>query len=192
MNACIIGNPVEHSILPKIIRLIAEKFKLNINLINCLVENKGCLKEAIAGIKALNFTGFDVTHPYKKEIIQYLDFIDVKAKSIGSVDAVVIKDDKLYGYNYNSIGAIKSIEEEGRKIIQPDKVVVIGAGGCARSICFEVYRKTKNLVIINQSLDEANNLKEDLISFGGKGVRICILDEENLKKVTPKLADRPI
>ena len=182
MNACMIGNPVGHSILPKIIKLISEKYNLDINFISCMVESKDKLKDAIVGIKSLNFTAFDITHPYKKEIIQYLDYLDPKAKAIGAVDTVVIKDGKLYGYNYNSTGAIKSIEEEGRKINPNDKLVVIGEGGCSRAVCFEVYTRTKNLVIINRFLEEANDLKKDLVDLNGEGVKIYELNEQNLKK----------
>lgn len=81
---------------------------------------------------ARDFSGINVTIPYKREVIPYLDWIDEPARHIGAVNTVVNRDGKLYGYNTDFYGmkelfAHAGIDPEGRK------AAILGSGGTSRT-----------------------------------------------------------
>ena len=81
---------------------------------------------------ARDFSGINVTIPYKREVIPFLDWIDEPARQIGAVNTVVNRDGKLYGYNTDFYGmkelfAHADIDPEGRK------AAILGSGGTSRT-----------------------------------------------------------
>lgn len=119
MEYGLIGMPLKHSfsgiLHPK---LFDYKYEL------CEIE-----KERLdAFFKAKDFKGINVTIPYKKEVMRYLDFIDDKAREIGAVNTVVNKDGKLYGYNTDFLG-LKALLIENEIEIKGKKVLILGSGG---------------------------------------------------------------
>ncbi len=87
----------------------------------------------IEKLKARDFDGLNVTIPYKKTVIPYLDFIDEKARQIGSVNTIVNKNGALYGYNTDYYGFVKTLEKID---FNPEnkKALVLGSGGASLSI----------------------------------------------------------
>ncbi|MBR5646129.1 MAG: hypothetical protein IKX23_05765 [Treponema sp.] len=88
--------------------------------------------ELDAFMKAKDFAGINVTIPYKKDVIQYLDFIDDNARQIGAVNTIVNRDGKLFGYNTDFTGLQKMIVNEGIKL-KDKKVLILGTGGTSRT-----------------------------------------------------------
>ena len=102
----LIGFPLNHSFSKK---YFTNKFKfenIDAKYINIEIESLYCFKDLI--IKN-NLSGINITIPYKSKVLDYLDFIDNTAKTIGAVNTIKIVDDKLYGYNTDIIGFEKSI-----------------------------------------------------------------------------------
>ncbi len=79
-----------------------------------------------------DFSGVNVTIPYKESVIPYLDAIDDAAKAIGAVNTVVNRDGKLYGYNTDYAG-LKALIEKTKLSLQGKKVLIIGMGGTAKT-----------------------------------------------------------
>lgn len=95
------------------------------------------------------FTAVNVTIPYKREIIPYLDSMDDRAKSIGAVNTIVNRGGKLAGYNTDYDGFLYTLKKN--KInITGEKVVVIGNGGAAQAV-LAVLRSlsAKEIVIVD-------------------------------------------
>ena len=90
-------------------------------------------KGVIEMLESRDFDGLNVTIPYKKTVMPYLDFIDEKAKQIGAVNTIVNKNGVLYGYNTDYFGFIKTLEKNG---FNPEgkKALVLGSGGASLSI----------------------------------------------------------
>jgi shikimate 5-dehydrogenase len=82
---------------------------------------------ALAGMRALNFVGLNVTMPHKKAVISYLDGIDPEAKFLDSINTINKKDGKLVGFNTDGVGAIKALRENGVNP-QEKRVLLLGAG----------------------------------------------------------------
>ena len=134
---CIIGDPVEHSISPQIHNAAYARLGLNFTYLALPVKN---VKDAVRGIAALGIRGASVTMPHKQAIIPYLDRLDPLAQKIGAVNTVVNEGGKLIGYNTDGEAAYLSLREN--KInITGKKIVLMGAGGAARSIAFTLATK---------------------------------------------------
>ena len=107
-----------------------------------------------AFIKEKNFSGINVTIPYKEAVIPYLDYVDERALEIGAVNTVVNKHGKLYGYNTDYYG-MKALIERAQIEIKDKTVLIIGTGGTSKTaykvlgdmgadkILFVSYREVK-------------------------------------------------
>ncbi len=154
----LIGNPVEHSWSHIIHNAGFDKLNINAVYLKFRVDK---LKEFIDYFKKLNNTlGFSVTIPHKIEVMRYLDEIDEKAKSIGAVNTIIIKDKKLIGYNTDCDGAIIALKE---KIDLKDKnVVLLGAGGSTRALVYGLKEeKVDNITILNRTIEKAKSIADD-------------------------------
>lgn len=75
-----------------------------------------------------DFKCINVTIPYKKDVIPYLDFISEEAKKIGAVNTIINKDGKLYGYNTDYYGLKLLIQKQNIELTDKN-VLVLGTGG---------------------------------------------------------------
>ena len=97
------------------------------------------------------FSGVNVTIPYKKKVIPYLDFISEQAKSIGSVNTVVCLDGKLYGYNTDYDGFLFMAERAGIDFMGK-KVLVLGSGGASATVISAARDKgAREVVVVSRS-----------------------------------------
>lgn len=102
-------------------------------LANYEYEIREVAKEDLDGfMKAKNFLAINVTIPYKELVLPYMDYIDGHAKEIGSVNTVVNRDGKLYGYNTDFYG-MSSLIEHANVEIKDKKVVILGTGGTSKT-----------------------------------------------------------
>lgn len=161
--SCLIGDPVEHSISPILFREFSKIAKLEYSHIKIKVnKNKPkSLLNTLNAIKILDFVGLNVTLPYKRDVMNHLDELDDTARQIGAVNTIVHKDGYLKGYNTDAYGAIMTIEQNLRPIQQNDHIVVIGAGGAARAVLYEISKKTKHITIFNRGKKRIKQLEED-------------------------------
>lgn len=95
------------------------------------------LGAAMAGMKAMNMRGINLTIPHKVEVLQYLDELSEAAEIIGAVNMVVNNDGVLWGENTDGKGFLKSLVDKGAVILGKN-VFMLGAGGAARAICVEL------------------------------------------------------
>jgi shikimate dehydrogenase len=156
----ILGYPVKYSFSPIIQNKWFEKEHLNFAYL--AFDPKDCeLEDTIKSLKKLKFNGFNVTVPYKTEVLKYVDVIDKSAKKIGSINTVLINDNKLYGYNTDYLGFAKDLKEK-RIVVVNKNIVVIGAGGAARAIVAVLKaEKAKNVYIASRILDKATKLAKE-------------------------------
>ena len=150
----IFGNPVSHSLSPIMHNEWFAKYKLNYLYVAFDVFPKN-LKSAVESIRTLNILGVNVTVPHKVEIMKYLDNIDSAAKSIGSVNTIVNKNNKLYGFNTDWQGFITDLKS--KKINLKNKnILVIGAGGAAKAILYSLNKlKVKQIYLTSRTFDKA-------------------------------------
>jgi len=163
----VVGYPIKHSLSPIIHNYLIEKFKLNWVYL-CFSVKKSFINDFFKGISAIdNMVGFNITVPYKGEIIKHLKKIDKTAKMINAVNTVKIIDNNMTGYNTDDYGFIKSIEVNFPDIkIRNKNVLLLGAGGAGKAVAFALLKQNINsLVIMNRTYENGIKLKNQLKKF---------------------------
>lgn len=118
------------------------------------------LEQAFKGMRAMNFSGINLTMPHKIEALKYMDEIDKSAALIGAINTVTLKDGVMKGYNTDGLGMVKSIEDAGISL-KGKTVTVLGAGGAARAICVEcALAGAKKIIIINRTALKGEELAQ--------------------------------
>lgn len=156
----LIGNPIEHTISPQIHNTISRQLGLDLTYIPFKVE-KHNLYDAVNGLKALGVIGFNVTIPYKSDVIEFLDEVSKDALLIGAVNTVKNTDGKLYGHNTDAEGFYRSFREETGTSFKGKLVVVLGAGGAARAIAVKIAMEgAAKVYIANRTAERAKNIAD--------------------------------
>ncbi|MHB1908035.1 MAG: shikimate dehydrogenase family protein [Nitrososphaerales archaeon] len=129
--------------------------------------------------------GFNVTAPFKEEIMQFLDSVDSRAKSIGAVNTVKIdRAGKMHGFNTDYDGVIASLQKltglNGKKSVE--NVVLLGSGGAARACVFALLKSGfRQIKILNRTLEKAQNLsKQFIVSFSDAKIEALKLTRNEL------------
>jgi shikimate dehydrogenase len=139
--------------------------RLDLNFIYIPLTVADC-KNAIFGIRALNFRGTTVSMPHKQEVMKYIDKIDAVAQKIGAVNTIVNDDGVLTGYNSDWVGAVSALKEVCE--LKNKTVVLVGAGGVARAIAYGLKENNSKVIIFNRTLEKAEKIaKEFNVEFGG-------------------------
>ena len=157
----IVGYPLGHSLSPLLHNSSIEKEKLNyIYLPFPVARDK--FPAAMAGFRAINVRGLNVTIPYKEEVISYLDRVDPLAARIGAVNTIVNEEGVFTGYNTDLAGLIRMIREDGNFNIGGKKVMLAGAGGAARAAGIGVLEEgAAGLYVLNRNYTKAEKLAEE-------------------------------
>lgn len=127
------------------------------------------LKDAITALKALNIRGINVTVPHKENVIKYLDEMNADASFIGAVNTIVNSDGRLIGYNTDSGGFMQSLSENSVDPSDKD-ILIIGAGGAARSVGYSLAEKAKSLSLSGRTKIKAQKLADDLNRVGNNAL----------------------
>ena len=156
----VIGHPIRHSFSPLMHNIAFEIGKLNYIYLPFDVPSNS-LKDAIKGMIALGIKGFNVTIPLKEKIVPLLKDVSEEAGTVGAVNTIVNDDGVLRGYNTDVNGIIESLNDY-KEEIAGQKVVVIGAGGAARSAIYSLIRNFKvgEIAIVNRTEQIGESLKE--------------------------------
>jgi shikimate dehydrogenase len=155
----VIGNPIEHSLSPEL-----HNYWIKNNNINAIYEkqklNKDQLKQYISQVKSKKISGINVTVPFKKMVIPYLDELSAEAQSTQSVNTIYKKDNKVIGHNTDIFGFTASIEKTKYNISNKE-ALILGAGGVVPSIIFSLIKmKVSKITISNRTKEKAENLKK--------------------------------
>ncbi len=133
---------------------------VNARYVTCEVAPDG-LEAAVRGAVAMGWAGFHCSLPHKIAVIQHLDELAESAALIGAVNCVVIRDGRLIGENTDGRGFLTSL----RGIVEPrgQRIVILGAGGAARAIAFELaLAGAGHLLIVSRRREAGEDLARDL------------------------------
>ncbi len=159
---CLIGDPVSHSLSPKMMNAAFVEMCADCAYLAFRVARED-LGIAVNGLRALGVLGCNVTIPHKTSVVAYLDRVDESAAPSGSVNVVSNNRGELVGYNTDGEGALRALEAGGARL-QGAKVLILGYGGSARGVAFEIARRhsVAELTISGRSLPDASRLARDL------------------------------
>jgi len=161
----LIGYPLKHSISPYFQQAALDYYRLDIRY-ELWETNPAQLKDIMNDLRKPQNVGANVTVPHKETVLPLLDEVDDLAGSIGAVNTIVKKDDRLLGFNTDAYGFIKALDKEGHFDPEGKRVVILGAGGVARAVSFTlVQRKVASLAITDGIFERARALAENLVRY---------------------------
>jgi 3-dehydroquinate dehydratase / shikimate dehydrogenase len=148
------GDPVAHSLSPAIMNAALRRENVNGVFVALHVKS---LKDLLACMRDIPIQGLAITMPHKQAILRYLDNTDPYTAKIGACNTVVrSQDGKLYGFNTDTSGVVRPLEQ--RMSLNDAKILVLGAGGAARAAVFGLKDRGAQISILNRSLTAAHKL----------------------------------
>lgn len=156
----VVGNPIAHSLSP-LVQNRAYKYHHIDAYFQAFHIEHGNLEDAVKGMKALGVKGFMVTVPFKSEIIAYLDELNPTAFRTGAVNIVHLIQGKYVGFNFDGEAWLRAAKEDmGIEELTNERVLLIGAGGAARSIYYTISQHSDvSIDIANRTVEKAEVLK---------------------------------
>ena len=161
----LIGYPIKHSISPYFQQTALDYYRLDIRY-EAWETSPAQLQDMVNDLRKPQNIGANVTVPHKETVLPLLDEVDDLASSIGAVNTIVKKNDRLLGFNTDARGFIEALNKEGHFAPEGKQVVILGAGGVARAVGFAlVQRKVASLVITDGIFERARALVENLLRY---------------------------
>ena len=154
----VIGNPINHSLSPKL-----HNYWLKENNIDAIYDKKKIeeknLQTIISEVKEKKINGINVTVPFKRAVIPYLDRLSPEAEQTQSVNTIILSNDNLVGHNTDILGFDKAIKNLNFDM-RGKKIFILGAGGVVPSIIFALNKMNVSKIIIsNRTKEKAEDLK---------------------------------
>lgn len=119
-------------------------------------------RKALSHSQKLVLDGFNITVPYKSDVIRYLDRVTPEAKAVGAVNTVFRKGRQWIGANTDVDGFLRSLREEAHFNPKNKNALVFGAGGAARAVVYGLAKSgAKKIVVVNRHKDRARQLIRD-------------------------------
>ncbi len=177
---CLLGHPVAHSISPAMHNAAFQINGLDFAYLAFDVT-EDTFADTVAGLKAMNCRGFNLTMPFKTTIIPYLDEMSEAARLSHSVNTVVIEDGRLVGHSTDGVGYMESVKDAGFDIIGKN-MTLLGAGGAATSICVQAALDGVKKIFIfkraNHTFAEAEAFAEMITQKTSASVFVCDMDDK--------------
>jgi 3-dehydroquinate dehydratase / shikimate dehydrogenase len=174
------GDPIAHSLSPAIMNAALRRENVNGVFLGLHARS---LKDLLACVREIPIQGLAITMPYKQEIIPHLDNTDPATSKIGACNTVVRSDGKLYGFNTDTSGVVRPLEQ--RMTLQDARILVLGAGGAARAAVFGLKDRGAQLFIMNRSLPAAQKLARQAKARTIKRADLKRLDFDVIINATP-------
>jgi len=159
----VFGDPVEHSLSPVMHNAAFAALGMDCEYHKFRVS-KDDLETAIMGARAMGFGGLNLTIPLKEIALEIVE-PDTLAHDIGAVNTIEFKDNRLIGHNTDGIGALRALQLSG-VIIPNSRVLILGAGGAARAVAFQLAQNGAKVTIANRTAQRAHSLAENVNPVG--------------------------
>ena len=155
----VIGNPIEHSLSPKLHNYWIKKNNLKASYDKkLLVQNE--IQQLILEVREEKIHGLNITVPFKKAVIPFLDILSDEAKNSQSVNTIYKNKDKIIGDN-TDIDGFKIGLEKTNQIIKNKEVLILGAGGVVPSIIIALKKmQASKICLSNRTELKAMEIKK--------------------------------
>jgi len=167
----VIGDPIGHSLSPLLHNTAFRAREFDAVFVPFLVRN---LREFLGSMEGFGVAGLSVTIPHKEAVLRSLDDCDPLAAKIGAVNTVVVRGGgRLYGYNTDYVGVLRSLEQRMR--LAGSRVLLVGAGGAARAAAFALAQAGSIVCLCARRPERARALAR---AVGGQAVERAGLTRE--------------
>ena len=171
-RACVIGNPISHSLSPKLHSFWLERYGLD-GSYTALKVTEQDLEKTLRALPAQGFVGANITLPHKVSVLQIADQITDRATLVGAANTLIFKEDgRIFADNTDGYGFISNLRQGA-----PDwdaksgPAMILGAGGAARAIIVALADAgAPEIILTNRTRANAEALRADF------GSRIRVVD----------------
>jgi shikimate dehydrogenase len=187
----IIGDPIEHSITPRIQNAAWQALRDSGAAagVLCDVVNVAFrvpaheLERAVRVAKALGLRGLMVTIPHKEKVLALCDELHQSAQLMGAANLLHFQSDgKIVGHSSDGWAAIESLKEEGVEV-PAARIAILGGGGAARSLALAfAHAGAREVLLLNRTVERAQIIADEVRNLKVK-TRACALDESTLREV---------
>ena len=159
----VIGNPISHSLSPRLHNHWIKQNNIDAIYDKIKLEEDG-IKEIIQNIKSQKIAGCNVTVPFKKKVIPFLDILSPQAEKTQSVNTIVFEKGSLIGHNTDIVGFDKAIKALNFDM-KNKKILILGAGGVVPSLVFALKEMNVSEITISNRTKKAENLKSQFYNL---------------------------
>lgn len=158
----VVGNPVDHSLSPRIHNLFAEQTAQNLSYEALLLESEN-FDSQIRELISSGYKGVNVTVPFKEKAWSLADKHSPRAQDAGAVNTLIFQSDGLIaGDNTDGMGLARDLINNLQILINHRKILIMGAGGAVRGVLGPLLSKKPDLLTIaNRNVEKAEKLAED-------------------------------
>ena len=183
----LIGYPLGHSLSPKIHTAALKACGLDgdYSLFPIHLDDKQGLKDLLACVRAKEIHGLNVTIPHKQNVIPLLDELTSTAQTIGAVNTIYLRDEKLIGDNTDALGFLSDLKrfltmecdsllshlQEQAPAFQK-RTLVLGAGGSARAVVYALTNDGWNAAIAARRIEQAQELASQFKNANAIGLNL--------------------
>ncbi|MET0234092.1 MAG: shikimate dehydrogenase [Kibdelosporangium sp.] len=190
----LIGSGIGQSLSPALHEHEADQFglrylyqRLDLAELGLPVARTG---ELLAAARLAGYTGFNITHPCKQVVLEFLDGLSPEAADLGAVNTVVYTDGKAIGHNTDLSGFTRGIHR-GLPDVPKDRVVLLGAGGAGAAVSQALLAMgTTKIWLFDKVPERAASLADRLgadraVAVGPEGLADAVRDADGLVHATP-------
>lgn len=181
---CVLGNPIAHSLSPQIHLAFARACGVDLSYEKVLINFEknsdsnhaanDAFEKCVLNLVKKGYSGANVTVPFKEIAFQMADVLDKSAQNANASNTLRFHNGKIRAFNTDGDGFLKDIETRLKFEIAGKKVLLLGAGGAAKSIVYPLFKANpKMFALANRTLAKARAL--------AKNLPIQVVDFANLK-----------
>ena len=171
-KTAVIGDPIDHSLSPKIHNHWIEREGIDSNAYQKINVKKENFNKELDRLIKEGFSGLNVTVPLKEDAYKYCNKTSDVARALKAVNTLIVNEDGVYGENTDPVGFQKSILNRN---LTNKRCLVLGAGGSARAVVYALQQMKCEIGIFNRTKEKVKVLCDDL------GVEATVLTELSLK-----------
>jgi shikimate dehydrogenase len=158
----VIGNPIHHSLSPRIHAAFAKETGLDIDY-EAVLSPLDQFKNTIHTLITQKLTGANVTLPFKKEAYQLATTHSSHARIAEAVNTLEFKENEIIGHNTDGIGLVRDLEQNLYTHLKNKKILLIGAGGAAEGVIYSLLEKTPSeLTLTNRTIEKSNVIQNKM------------------------------
>lgn len=163
----VIGHPLKQPLSPVFQQAAFDHLGLDVRY-EAWPTPEDRLAETVAGLRAPDRLGANVTIPHKEAVLPLLDEVDELCRRVGAVNTIVNRDGRLHGHNTDVGGFLRALREDGGLDPAAARVLMAGAGGAARAVAVALIDAgAASITLINRTFPRAARLVEDLTPHAG-------------------------
>jgi shikimate dehydrogenase len=188
----LLGYPLGHSLSPRIHLAALQALSLQGEYQLFEIQDEADLPGLFDQLREGALHGLNVTIPYKRSVLKFLDELTPAARAIGAVNTISFHKQQLIGGNTDAGGFLADMRRLGwfPGPDQPRQALILGAGGSARAVAFSLSQHNWHIKIAARRVAQAENLGKALLENDTAhqkrlSIEAIHLDRESLSKIEP-------